>query len=99
MITANAGASQYYKGGVTAYANQTKENILGVEKDVLLKFGAVSKEVAEQMSEGVKKALNTDYSIATTGIAGTDAMITEGIPTDKIRLITLNRGTNPFSFN
>ncbi len=70
LITSNAGASQYYKGGVTAYANQTKENILGVEKDVLLKFGAVSKEVAEQMSEGVKKALNTDYSIATTGIAG-----------------------------
>lgn len=70
LITANAGASQYYKGGVVAYANQTKENILGVRKDTLSQYGAVSQEVAEQMSEGVKHNLCTDYSISTTGIAG-----------------------------
>lgn len=70
LITSNAGSSQYYKGGVTAYANQTKENVLGVEKTTLLKFGAVSKEVAEQMSQGVMRELNSDYAIATTGIAG-----------------------------
>lgn len=70
LITSNAGSSKYFKGSVTAYANQTKENILGVEKDGLLKFGAVSKEVALQMSEGVMMALQTDYAISTTGIAG-----------------------------
>jgi nicotinamide-nucleotide amidase len=70
LITLNAGSSKYFKGSVTAYANQTKENILGVEKDSLLKFGAVSKEVALQMSEGVMMALQTDYAISTTGIAG-----------------------------
>lgn len=70
LITSNAGSSQYYKGSVTAYANQTKENLLGVGKDTLLKFGAVSKEVAEQMSQGVMRELNSDYAIATTGIAG-----------------------------
>jgi nicotinamide-nucleotide amidase len=70
LITSNAGSSQYYKGSVTAYANQTKENLLGVGKDTLLKFGAVSKEVAEQMSQGVMRELNSNYAIATTGIAG-----------------------------
>ena len=70
LITSNAGSSQYYKGSVTAYANQTKENLLGVGKDTLLKFGAVSKEVAEQMSQGIMRELNSDYAIATTGIAG-----------------------------
>lgn len=70
LITSNAGSSQYYKGSVTAYAYQTKENLLGVGKDTLLKFGAVSKEVAEQMSQGVMRELNSDYAIATTGIAG-----------------------------
>lgn len=70
LITSNAGSSKYFKGSVTAYANQTKENILGVETNTLLQYGAVSKEVALQMSAGVMRALQTDYAISTTGIAG-----------------------------
>ena len=71
-ITINSGSSAYFKGSVTAYANEVKENILGVPHQMLLDNGAVSESVVRAMVEGVRKALNSDYSIATTGIAGPD---------------------------
>jgi nicotinamide-nucleotide amidase len=70
LVTAVAGSSGYYQGSVTSYSNQTKETILNVNHNDIEKYGAVSKEVAEQMVEGVKKALDADYAISTTGIAG-----------------------------
>ncbi len=70
LVTAVAGSSDYYQGSVTSYSNQTKETILNVNHNDIEKYGAVSKEVAEQMVKGVKKALNADYAISTTGIAG-----------------------------
>lgn len=70
LITFNAGASKYYKGGIVAYSNEVKENILGVKRESLIKYGAVSQEVASEMSKGAMKQLNADYAIATTGIAG-----------------------------
>ncbi|MDR0970777.1 MAG: competence/damage-inducible protein A [Bacteroidales bacterium] len=69
-ITINPGASQYYKGSVVSYSNQTKIQVLGVEKEFIETFGAVSREVAEKMAKNVREKLNTTYSIATTGIAG-----------------------------
>jgi len=69
-ITAEAGSSDYYLGGVVGYANSTKEKLLGVSQDSLLKEGAVSAKVAAEMAEGVRKALGADLSLATTGIAG-----------------------------
>jgi len=70
LITLVPGCSDYYKGSVTAYSNEIKEIVLGVNTETLNQFGAVSKEVALEMVEGVKKALNADYAISTTGIAG-----------------------------
>ena len=65
-----AGSSSWYTGSVIAYANSVKENILLVEKELLDEKGAVSEEVAFAMVEGVASLLQTDYAIATTGIAG-----------------------------
>lgn len=70
QIASIAGCSAYFKGSVIAYSNEIKEKILNVNSDDLLKHGAVSEPVVKQMALGVKKALNTDYSIATSGIAG-----------------------------
>ncbi|MDO9153788.1 MAG: competence/damage-inducible protein A [Paludibacter sp.] len=69
-ITSVAGSSEYFKGSVVAYSNEVKANILKVSADDLETFGAVSKEVVEQMASGVRKLLKTDVSIATSGIAG-----------------------------
>lgn len=70
MITAISGASAFFEGSVTSYSNTIKETILNVDKEILIKYGAVSKECAEAMAKGVKETMNTDFSIATTGIAG-----------------------------
>ena len=70
ILTEISGVSAIYKGGVCSYANEVKENLLGVEKDTLEKFGAVSEQTAKQMSEGICSAMNTDVGIGITGIAG-----------------------------
>ena len=72
LITSIPGSSGYYKGGVCAYSNEIKKNLLNVKEDTLNRVGAVSKEVAIEMVKGVKAAMNTDYAISTTGIAGPD---------------------------
>jgi PncC family amidohydrolase len=69
-LTDVPGISECYKGSVTAYANETKMGILGVEAGALAKYGAVSAHVAEQMAEGARKALNVGLAVADTGIAG-----------------------------
>jgi nicotinamide-nucleotide amidase len=70
LITSVAGSSEFFMGAVTAYSNQVKENILGVDDKIISKYGAVSEQVAEQMALGAKQVLKSDYAIATTGIAG-----------------------------
>ncbi len=69
-LTALAGASQYFKGGVVAYSNEVKECALGVSHPTLEQHGAVSEETVRAMAEGVRQRLASDYSIATSGIAG-----------------------------
>ena len=69
-LTALAGASVYYKGGVVAYSNEVKETLLGVSHDTLATHGAVSEQTVRQMVEGVRARLDSDYAVATTGIAG-----------------------------
>ena len=70
QLTALAGASEYYKGGVVAYSNDVKECALGVSHDTLAAHGAVSEETVRQMADGVRQRLGADYAVATTGIAG-----------------------------
>ena len=69
-ITANAGASRYFKGGIVSYATQAKIDVLGISEELIKKYSVVSKEVAEEMSLGVQKLFKTDYAIAVTGNAG-----------------------------
>jgi nicotinamide-nucleotide amidase len=70
LITSVAGSSAWYKGGIIAYSNEVKQNLLGVSSSDLKDYGAVSEQVVRQMALGVKKLLDTGYSIATSGIAG-----------------------------
>jgi nicotinamide-nucleotide amidase len=70
LFTAIPGCSQYLKGGVVAYSNEAKANILGVNPSVIEKYGAVSTQVAEEMVLGAKQIFNADCAIATSGIAG-----------------------------
>lgn len=71
-ITDVSGCSSVFYGGVVAYDNSVKMNILGVKDETLSTFGAVSFETAREMALGVKSALKTDIGISTTGIAGPD---------------------------
>ncbi|MDR1197957.1 MAG: competence/damage-inducible protein A [Prevotellaceae bacterium] len=72
MITANAGSSGYFVGSVVAYSNAVKIKTLGVNASDIENYGAVSEQVVCQMAQGVRIALNADYAVATSGIAGPD---------------------------
>lgn len=70
LLTSVPGSSAYYLGSVTSYANEIKMNVLGVPAEIIAKYGAVSSECAAAMAEGVRKLTGSDYSVATSGIAG-----------------------------
>ena len=69
-ITSVPGSSDYFKGSVVAYSNEIKQKLLKVTQKSLSDHGAVSREVVLEMAEGVKYLLNTDFAIATSGVAG-----------------------------
>ena len=70
LITSIAGSSEYYEGSVISYSYQAKEKLLNVEKKVLEQYGAVSEQTVSTMAKNVLSLLNTDYSIAVSGIMG-----------------------------
>lgn len=70
LVTNTPGSSKYFVLGVTAYSNNSKINLLGVEKELIKKYGAVSKEVAKVMARNVRALAKTDFGIGVTGIAG-----------------------------
>lgn len=69
-ITSLAGSSQFFKGGVTAYSNDIKINVLGVNERTINEYGAVSSQTVEEMVIGVCTLLKTDCAISVSGIAG-----------------------------
>ena len=69
-ITAVAGSSGYFCGGVVAYSNDVKQRLLKVPGGMLAMYGAVSDEVARAMAEGAREQLGADIGLAVTGIAG-----------------------------
>lgn len=69
-ITTVAGSSNWFRGSVVAYANDVKQSELGVSDQALRQYGAVSEAVVRQMASGIRKKLNTDWGIATSGVAG-----------------------------
>lgn len=72
MITAVPGASEYFWGGVVSYDNSVKSEVLGVSKETLATYGAVSEETAREMALGVRAVCGTTYGVSITGIAGPD---------------------------
>ena len=69
-LTDVAGSSEYVKGGVVSYTDEVKAEILGVSKDLLESYGAVSEPVARAMAEGVRHKLGAEVAVSTTGLAG-----------------------------
>ena len=70
MLTSVAGSSEYFLGSVVSYANSVKSGVLGVNENIIAEHGAVSSECVAAMAEGVRKLTGSDFSIATSGIAG-----------------------------
>ena len=71
-LTSLPGSSLYMMGSVTSYFLSVKEKVLGVKKETLEKYGAVSEECALEMADGVRKLVSSDYSFSITGVAGPD---------------------------
>jgi nicotinamide-nucleotide amidase len=72
LITSIPGSSRYYLGSIISYANHIKETALGVSSASLKEYGAVSEQVVTEMAKGVQSRFQSDYAIATSGIAGPD---------------------------
>ena len=71
-LTDFAGASAHVKGGVVAYTNEIKSNILHVDAETLKNFGAVSRQTALEMATNVRAIFNSTIGLSTTGVAGPD---------------------------
>ena len=83
-LTDLAGASAYVKGGVVAYTNEIKQNILRVKTETLENFGAVSSQTALEMATNVREIFNSTIGISTTGVAGPST--SEGKPVGLVYL-------------
>ncbi|MGC9444100.1 MAG: CinA family protein [Candidatus Methanospirareceae archaeon] len=92
LITNVSGSSEYYKGGVVAYANDVKESVLQVTRAILAEKGAVSAECAVAMANGVRTLLKADIGISTTGIAGP----TGGTPEKPVGLVYIALATKDY---
>ncbi len=83
-LTTVPGASATFRGGVTAYATALKADLLGVDRALLARVGAVDPEVARQMARGVRDRLSATYGLAVTGVAGPDPQ--DGHPPGEVHL-------------
>jgi PncC family amidohydrolase len=70
QLTNVSGSSAYFVGGVVAYANEVKEQVLGVSGETLAAHGAISEETVREMARGARRLFGTDVAISATGIAG-----------------------------
>lgn len=99
LVTQVSGSSSYFLGGIVAYSNEVKINELRVPKELIEQFGAVSQQVVEAMAIGVRKKFMSDFSIATSGIAGPTGATT-GKPVGTVWVAVTSRNkTVSQSFN
>jgi nicotinamide-nucleotide amidase len=100
LFTQHAGASKAFAGGAVTYSYELKEDILGVKKETLSKYGAVSEETVIEMVDGALINFKTDYALAVTGIAGPDGGTPEKpVGTVWIAVATKNKkGVKKFTF-
>ena len=71
-MTALAGASQVYRGGVVSYWTEMKADVLGVSREILDQYGAVSEQTARAMAQGARRITGADVAVSVTGVAGPD---------------------------
>ena len=90
LLTEKAGASAYYNGSVVSYSYKAKEDLLQVDKAMLDTKGAVSEEVVIQMAEGALRNIQTDYTIAVSGIMGPEG----GMPGKPVGTVWVAVGNN-----
>ena len=90
LFTEKAGASAYYSGSVVSYSYKAKSDLLQVDKNTLETLGAVSEEVVIQMAKGALKNIQTDYTIAVSGIMGPDG----GMPDKPVGTVWVAVGNN-----
>ncbi len=97
MITSVPGSSGYFLGSVTSYANSVKTGVLGVPAEIIENYGAVSSQCVAAMAEGVRKLTGSDYSVATSGIAGPGGA-TADKPVGLVWIgVSSDKGTETFS--
>jgi nicotinamide-nucleotide amidase len=77
MLTSISGSSSFFNGGIISYSNQSKSELLDINVQNIEKYGAVSKQVVEQMAANVRLKFNSDFGISTSGIAGPNGGTTE----------------------
>ncbi len=70
LITNVPGSSDYFRGGVVAYDDEVKVKVLGVSRETLTRYGAVSYQTGEEMAQGVRRLMNADIGLSDTGVAG-----------------------------
>lgn len=99
LITSVSGSSEYYLGSVVSYANSVKTDVLGVPSEIIERYGAVSSECVAAMAEGVRKLTGTDYSVATSGIAGPGGG-SDGKPVGTVWIgVSSQKGTETFKLH
>ena len=69
-VTSVPGASEIFECGIVSYSDRIKEEVLGVAKDTIERFGVVSENTAEEMAKNVKRISGSDFSVGITGLAG-----------------------------
>ena len=69
-ITNIPSSSEYFEGSIISYGNKAKTNLLAVKESTLRNYGAVSSETSKEMAQGVRRKMNADIGLASTGIAG-----------------------------
>lgn len=88
-LTEIPGASKFFCGGIVAYSAEIKKRLLGVPESTLEHFGIVSRECAEAMARGALNALDADWAVATTGVAGPGPQ--DGIPAGTVCIAVASR--------
>lgn len=89
-LTAVPGSSSCVKGGIVAYTEEVKMRLLGVKNETLHAFGVVSQKTVEEMAQGAMKSMNSDFAVATSGIAGPSGG-TDEIPVGTIWVAAASR--------